>query len=111
MKFIDVLADVTLMAVLLINVESFIFLREFIGPKNPLMSANIAYCMFLRPSEKNMVAKFKGRAKKNLEVTFKIIVQNANGVIIKHKVNLIYATSTFNHLTSLNDTPAMQFFR
>ncbi len=51
------------MAVQFIYVESFFFLRKSIGPKNPLMSASIAYFVFLRRSEKNMAAKFKGRAK------------------------------------------------
>ncbi len=48
------------MAVQFINVESFFFLRKFIGLKNPLMSASIACFVFLR--KKNMAAKFKGRA-------------------------------------------------
>ncbi len=50
------------MAVKFINVESFFFLRKFNGTKNPLMSASIAYFVFLRRSAKNMAAKFKGRA-------------------------------------------------
>ncbi len=54
------------MAVHFMNGESFFFLRKFIGPKNPLMSASIAYFVFLRRSAKKyMSAKFKGRAKMN----------------------------------------------
>ncbi len=52
------------MAAQFIYVESFFFLRKFIGPKNPLKSASIAYFVFLRRSaKKNMATKFKGRAK------------------------------------------------
>ncbi len=51
------------MAVQFINVESFFFLRKFVGPKNPLMSASIAYFVFLRLSAKNTAAEYKGRAK------------------------------------------------
>ncbi len=47
------------MAVQLINVESFFFLRKFIEPHNPLMSASIAYFEFLH-RKKNMAAKFRG---------------------------------------------------
>ncbi len=52
------------MAVQFMNVESFFFLRKFIRPKNPLLSARIAYFVFLRRSTKKRGAKFKGRAKK-----------------------------------------------
>ncbi len=45
-----------LMAVQCINVESFFCLRKFIGPKNPLLSARIAYFVILRRSAKNMAA-------------------------------------------------------
>ncbi len=51
LKFIHVQAEVMLMAVQYINVESFFSLRKFNGP------------MFLHRSAKNMAAKFKGRAK------------------------------------------------
>ncbi len=45
------------MAVQIRNVSSFSFLRKFIGPKNPLMSASIAYFVFLRRSEKKIAAQ------------------------------------------------------
>ncbi len=65
LKFIHVLAEVTLMAVQFINVESFTFLRKFIRPKNPVMSASITnFVFFLHRSEKNMAAKFKRRVEK-----------------------------------------------
>ncbi len=57
LKFIHVQIEVTLMAVQFINIESFFLLRKFIGPKNPLMSASIAYFVFLRRSEKNIAAQ------------------------------------------------------
>ncbi len=44
----------TLMAVQFINVESLFFLRKFIGPKNPLVSACFAYFVILRQSAKKM---------------------------------------------------------
>ncbi len=62
-KFIHVQAEVTLTAVQIINIESLFFLRKFIGPKNPLLSARIAYFVFLHRSAKNMAVKFKGRVK------------------------------------------------
>ncbi len=40
------------MAVQVINVESFLFLRKFIGPKNPLESARIAYFVFCAESKR-----------------------------------------------------------
>ncbi len=49
------------MAVQFINVESLFFLRKFIGPKNPLASARIAYFVILRRSAKIIAANFKGR--------------------------------------------------
>ncbi len=55
LKFIHVRANVTLMAVQFINVEGLFFLRKSIGPKNPLVSARIAYFVILRRSAKNMV--------------------------------------------------------
>ncbi len=64
LKFIHDQVEVTLMAVQFINVESFFWLRKFIGPKNPLLTACIPYFVFMRRSAKNMAAKFKGRAKK-----------------------------------------------
>ncbi len=52
------------MAVQFINVESFFSLRKFVGPKNPRMSARIAYFVLFAPERnKNMADKFKGRAK------------------------------------------------
>ncbi len=50
-------AEVKFMPVQFINVESFYFLRKFIGPKNPLLNAQIAYFVFLRRSAKNMAAR------------------------------------------------------
>ncbi len=52
LKFIHVQIEVTLMAVQFINVESFILLRKFIGPKNTLLTARIPYVVFLRRSAK-----------------------------------------------------------
>ncbi len=76
MKFIHVRAEVTLMAVQFINVKSFFFLRKFIGPKNPLLNARIAYFVSLRRSAKKMAAKFKGRAKN--KVSFIAALPDAN---------------------------------
>ncbi len=53
------------MAVQFLNVESFFILRKVIGPKNPLMSACIAYFVFLRRRSKKVGAKFEARRKKN----------------------------------------------
>ncbi len=50
------------MAVQFINVESFIFLRKFIGPNDQLTSASIVFLCFCAGAQKNMAAKFKGRA-------------------------------------------------
>ncbi len=47
---IHVQVEVTFTAVLFMYFEKFFFLRKFVGPKNPLMSANIAYFAFLRRS-------------------------------------------------------------
>ncbi len=52
LEFIHVQTEVALMAIQFISVEIFFFLRKFIGPKNPLMCARIAYFVFLRRSPK-----------------------------------------------------------
>ncbi len=50
------------MAVQFIIVEGFFFLCEFIGPRNPLMSACMTFFVFLCRSAKNTASKFKDRA-------------------------------------------------
>ncbi len=48
------------MAVQFINVESFVFLRKFVGTKNPLSMPVLPILCFCAGAQKNMAAKFKG---------------------------------------------------
>ncbi len=50
--FIHIQGKVVLMAVQFITVESLFFLCKFIGLKNPLIRAHVAYFAFLGRSEK-----------------------------------------------------------
>ncbi len=52
MQSTNLQAEVTMMAVQFLNVKRFFFLHKFFGPKNPLMSAGIAYFVFLRRNTK-----------------------------------------------------------
>ncbi len=66
LKFIPVQAEVTLMAVQFINVESFFLLRKFIGPQNPLLTARIAYFVILCRSAKKTWRPSLKAARKSL---------------------------------------------
>ncbi len=57
-------AEVTFIAVQFIHVKSFFSLSKFIGPKNPLWLPVLPILCFCAGAQKNMAAKFKGRAKK-----------------------------------------------
>ncbi len=58
------------MAVQFINAESFVFLRKFTGPKNPLFCAHIAYFVLLRWSAKNMAATFIGKIHISCQISY-----------------------------------------
>ncbi len=68
-------------------------MRKFIGLKNPLLSAHIAYFVFLHWMAKNKAAKFKGRACCCKDFPLAYIIYSNQGLIKTFGGNSRYLNS------------------